>query len=183
MRTIITLFAALALSIIGAGVATAGGGGGGAVCRGFDVGASLSMRDHCFEGTGHVLAAGQTITVTNAGNSPHTITAADGSFDSGIVAPGDTYELTIDAAGAVPIYCTLHGSDEGNGMAGLLAVQGVDISDAQPAAAGMLSSSPWPWVLSILVAGLAGAAMARMASNRSRANGPTGPRRNDRRVT
>lgn len=110
------------------------------------------MRDNCFEGTGHVTAAGETIVVTNRGELPHTVTAADGSFDSGTIEPGETYELTLEAPGAVPIYCTLHGTAEGDGMAGLLAVQAAGLTDAEPAASAAPSTGLlWPWLLAGLV--------------------------------
>lgn len=147
--------------VLGAGVALAGGGGHGtAACRGFDEGQTLLMRENCFEGVGHVVTAGETVTVTNVGRAPHSVTAADGSFDSGHIAPGDSYELTLDETGTVPIYCTLHGSRDGDGMAGLLVVQAADLTDAAPAASP-LPASPWGWLATALVIGLAAVGLVR----------------------
>lgn len=158
-RSILVLLTTIAVVLAGAGWAMAGGGGG-MPCRAFDEGHSLLMRDHCFEGVGHVVAAGRTITVTNAGASPHTITAVDGTFDSGYVDPGESYELTLDQAGTVPIYCTLHGTAEGGGMAGLLVVRAADLTGAEPAAAAV-TSVPWVWFGIALLLGLSAVAIAR----------------------
>ena len=160
-RTMLVMITTVTLVLAGTGWAMAGGGGHGAsACRGFDDGDRLLMRDNCFEGVGHVATAGQTLTVTNVGNAPHSITAVDGSFDSGDIAPGESYELTLDETGAVPIYCTLHGTAEGDGMAGLVVVQAADLGDAEPAASPMASSS-WPWIGAVVVLVLIGAVLGR----------------------
>lgn len=154
-RSILILCTMMATLVVGAGVALAGGGGHGAgACRAFDEGNSLLMRDNCYEGVGHVVTAGQTVTVTNVGNLPHSVTAADDSFDSGHIAPGDSYEVTLDDPGTVPIYCSLHGSAEGDGMAGLLVVEAADLTDAEPAASPA-ASTLWPWLAVTLVLGVA----------------------------
>lgn len=158
-RTMLVMITTVALVLAGSGWATAGGGGGGAgVCRGFGEGDTLLMRDNCFEGIGHVATAGQAVTVTNVGNAPHSITAADGSFDSGEIAPGESYELTLDQPGAVPVYCTLHGNAQGDGMAGLVVVQAADLGDAEPAASPAATNS-WPWIAALAVLLLVGGAL------------------------
>lgn len=164
-RTILILFTTITMVLVGAGWAMAGGGGG-VVCRGFDEGHSLLMKDHCFEGVGHVVTAGQTVTVTNAGQAPHTITAVDGSFDSGHLAAGESYELTLDDPGTVPIYCTLHGTAEGEGMAGLLVVEAADLTGAEPASSPA-TQVPWFWVALALLLGLGGVAVARRRVQRA----------------
>jgi len=80
------------------------------------------MQDMCFEGTAHVVKPGTTVEVTNDGGLDHDIVAVDGSFASGTIESGTTFELTIDNAGVVPFYCTLHGTADGDGMAGVLIV-------------------------------------------------------------
>jgi plastocyanin len=42
---------------------------------------------------------GETVEWTMDGNAPHTVTADDGSWDSGILAPGTTYTRAFDAPG------------------------------------------------------------------------------------
>jgi hypothetical protein len=103
------------------------------------------MRDNCFEGVGHVVESGTTVTVENTGAQAHTFTAVDGSFDSGLLAPGETWELTVTDPGPVNVYCTLHSSTRGDAMAGLLTVTG---SSAAPAMAGRTGGLDTPvWLL------------------------------------
>jgi plastocyanin len=64
---------------------------------------------------------GTTVEWEMAGRNPHTVTADDTSFDSGVVKPGGSYEQTFDQPGVYPYYCTLHGSP-GKGMAGTIVV-------------------------------------------------------------
>lgn len=103
---------------------TLAGGGGGAACHATSSGRQLTMLDSCFDGIAHEVPAGTTLTVTNRGEMSHTITAVDGSFDSGSLAPGHTFQIQLDRAGDMPVYCTLHGTAEGQGMAGVLQVSG-----------------------------------------------------------
>jgi plastocyanin len=104
------------------GVAWAGGGHGTSACTGFGEGTAVSMQDSCFTGTAHFAPSGTTINVTNDGGLPHTLTAVDGSFDTGQVAPGSSVELTIDEPGIYRVFCSLHGTAQGEGMAGVLIV-------------------------------------------------------------
>ena len=56
-----------------------------------------------------MVAVGTTVTWTN--NDPgmvHTVTATDGSFDSGNMAEGDTFSYTFDAPGEFEYLCTPH---------------------------------------------------------------------------
>ncbi|MGH8983779.1 MAG: cupredoxin domain-containing protein [Acidimicrobiia bacterium] len=100
----------------------AAGGGDHSPCRKFARGPEISMQDVCFEGTAHVVKAGTTVEVTNDGGLDHDVVAVDGSFASKAVRPGETFEVTVDDAGVVPFYCTLHGTPHGDGMAGVLIV-------------------------------------------------------------
>lgn len=51
---------------------------------------------------------GDIVTWVNEGDAPHTVTAADGSFDSGVLWRGDAWSLTPTAPGWYPYYCALH---------------------------------------------------------------------------
>ncbi len=119
MRKILMIVAVL---LVIPGTAYAGGGGGSSLCPGFAEGTVISMRDSCFAGTAHFAPAGITLTVTNDGKLPHTFTAADGSFDSGTLQPGQTFELAIDEPRLVRVFCTLHGTAQGDGMAGVMVI-------------------------------------------------------------
>jgi plastocyanin len=54
----------------------------------------------------------------------HSVTADDGSFDSGVHSPPFTYSLTFDQPGVYPYYCVRHGAPGGLGMAGTITVVG-----------------------------------------------------------
>lgn len=110
------------------GLALAGGGGHASGCSGFTEGTEMGMADSCYEGVTHFVPAGQTLTVRNDGEMPHSITAVDGSFDSGLMQPGETYAITLTEPGVVRVYCTLHGTADGGGMAGVLISDGDGIA-------------------------------------------------------
>lgn len=115
-----TVVVALVLAL--PGVASAGGGGDISQCPGFAQGTTISMLDSCFDGIAHFAPAGTALTVRNDGALPHTYTAVDGSFDSGQLQPGETFTLTVDQPGVVQVFCALHGTAEGEGMAGTLMI-------------------------------------------------------------
>jgi hypothetical protein len=159
------ILVALFLVALIPGVASAGGGGGGSICPGFASGDTVSMLESCFAGTAHFAPSGAPITVRNDGQLPHTITAVDGSFDSGQLQAGASFELNLEP-GVYKVFCTLHGSAEGNGMAGVLIVDDSTKSAAPvpPAAknpgvaAEQTQSTVGLWLVVAAVAG--GAALA-----------------------
>ena len=53
-------------------------------------------------------SVGDTITVTNNDGAPHTLTAEDGSFDTGRLNRGESAEITLNAAGTFPFKCAFH---------------------------------------------------------------------------
>lgn len=112
----------VALVLLLPGVASAGGGGDISLCPGFATGTTLSMLDSCFNGTAHFAPANTALIISNDGAMAHTFTAVDGTFDSGQVQPGETFELTIDEPGVYEVFCSLHGTADGEGMAGVLLV-------------------------------------------------------------
>ena len=71
---------------------------------------------------------GETVTWMNMSQRSHTVTADDGSFDSGVVAGGDSYARAFTATGAYPYHCSIH-----PGMTGEVDVRRV-ILDPLPAA-------------------------------------------------
>ena len=73
---------------------------------------------------------GDTVTWTQSGDEPHTVTADDGSFDSGEMATGETFSMRFDSPGTYAYYCTLHGGPGGEGMSAVVIVEGGDESEA-----------------------------------------------------
>ncbi len=61
-----------------------------------------------FEPADLVVTAGTKITWRNTGGQVHTVTASDESFDSGDVAPGETWERTFSEPGAFQYFCEPH---------------------------------------------------------------------------
>lgn len=74
---------------------------------------AVTMGDNQFEPPSAIVGAGGTVTWTNTDGIPHTVTATDGSFDSGIMMPGDTFSYRFDQLGTVPYRCILHPGMEG----------------------------------------------------------------------
>jgi len=72
--------------------------------------------------------AGATIVFANVGGKPHTLTADDGSFDSGVVTPGPeggrfagtNATVTVSQPGTIPFHCDVHPA----AMKGTLTVTG-----------------------------------------------------------
>lgn len=54
------------------------------------------------------IATGDTVIWTNTGAADHTVTADDGSFDSGSIPPGGTFEFTFSETGDFQYHCTPH---------------------------------------------------------------------------
>jgi plastocyanin len=88
------------------------------------------------------VAAGTTLLVANVGGKPHTLTADDGSFDTGIVDPGaeggrfagHNASVTLNQAGSFKFHCEVHPAV----MKGVVTVTG------QAAAGGPSAASAGP---------------------------------------
>jgi plastocyanin len=97
-----TLAGALATAVI---VVTLGLGAGGAAAQ---ESAAVSIVDFAFQPPSIEVATGGTVTWTNTGQAPHTVTADDGSFDSGTLSPGATFSQTFATAGTFTYHCNIH---------------------------------------------------------------------------
>jgi plastocyanin len=60
------------------------------------------------------VSAGQSINWVNRGGQAHTVTAADGTFDTGLVAPGSSGQLQFDTPGVYAYACMPHPWMKGN---------------------------------------------------------------------
>jgi plastocyanin len=56
------------------------------------------------------IPVGTTVTWTNQDAIQHSVTAADGAFDSGLFAQGGTFSYTFSTPGSYTITCSRHGS-------------------------------------------------------------------------
>ena len=84
----------------------------------------VSMTDNEFSPATLHIKPGQTVTWVNNGQTVHTVTADDDSFNSKNIQPGAEYTHTFTTPGRYPYYCVLHGAAGGYGMAGVIIVDG-----------------------------------------------------------
>lgn len=54
------------------------------------------------------VTVGTTVEWTNRDPLAHTVTAVNGSFNSGLIQPGKTYRHTFTKAGTYSVYCMPH---------------------------------------------------------------------------
>ena len=73
-----------------------------------DGGAMLSIGFAAFAPVTANVLAGDTVMWSNNSTRAHTVTADDGSFDSGRLVGGADFHMRFDQVGAVPYYCRLH---------------------------------------------------------------------------
>lgn len=90
----------------GGGTGGNGGAGSGAVV-------SASMVNFAFVPAKITVAAGGTVTWTNTDQVAHTVTADNGSFGSGQIAPGATFSRTFTRPGTYAFHCSIHPSMTG----------------------------------------------------------------------
>lgn len=90
-----------------AGVAVTGFGlvGRGANAQSGSVG---SIVDFAFQPWSVAVAVGGAVTWVNDGSAVHTVTAADGSFDSGLIAPGASVSLVFNSLGVANHHRAIH---------------------------------------------------------------------------
>ena len=98
----------------------------GAACGGGDTGGDtdggatgdVTMVDNAFQPAEVTAAAGDSLTIVNTGQAPHTFTVEGGEIDEELE-PGAETEVTIDLeAGSYPVVCEFHPE-----MTGTLTVQ------------------------------------------------------------
>ena len=113
-----------------------GAGTGGATAP---ASASVSMKGSTFGPKTATIRPGGTVTWINDDTVPHTVTANDGSFDSGLIAPGGRYERTFASATTVSYRCTFH-----PGMVGTVTVAASATAAPSRAASPPTTSAPAP---------------------------------------
>src|SRR5215208_6486657 len=74
----------------------------------------VSVVDFAFEPGTVSVPAGATVTWTNTGSRPHTVTADDGSFDSGRLDPGEQVSETFEQPGTFSYHCGFHPEMQGS---------------------------------------------------------------------
>ncbi len=140
MRRFLLVVAVATIAILPGWVpAMAGGGEHDSACAGYATGQTVEMYDSCFSGSAQFVRAGSTVQIVNRGELPHSLTAVDGSFGTGTLQPGQSASFEVGDAAVVRVFCELHGTRQGDGMAGLLvvgeptaAMAGADLVSADP---------------------------------------------------
>ena len=69
---------------------------------------AVTIVNFAFQPASLEVPVGTTVTWTNQGSAPHTVTADDGSFDSGTLQPGGTFSMTFDTPGTFTYHCEIH---------------------------------------------------------------------------
>jgi plastocyanin len=68
----------------------------------------IRIQDFSFTPPSLSVAAGTQVSWTNNGPSNHTVTANDGSFDSGTIQRNATFNFTFAKAGTFAYHCSIH---------------------------------------------------------------------------
>lgn len=74
---------------------------------------NVQVIDFEFQPANLTVPAGATVTWTNAGQRTHTVSADDGSFDSGRLDPGETFSHTFTEPGTYTYHCGFHPEMQG----------------------------------------------------------------------
>lgn len=74
---------------------------------------TIYMKNSMFNKDSLQVATGDAVIWVNDDNIAHTVTADDGSFDSGNIAPGASYTLTFNTIGTFYYHCKDHSSMKG----------------------------------------------------------------------
>lgn len=84
---------------------------------------TIEMANFAYQPGDITVPAGTAVTWVNKDNGPrHSATAADGSFDTGLLDSNQEATIVFDTPGTYLYYCTLHGSPDGSGMAATITV-------------------------------------------------------------
>jgi plastocyanin len=83
---------------------------------------SIEIINSMFQPDELTIPAGATVVWTQHDDMVHTVTADDGSFNSGFLGLGDVFTHTFEQAGDYVYHCEIHGEPGGQGMAGVIIV-------------------------------------------------------------
>src|SRR5215213_10231188 len=97
-----------------------------------DVAFDVSVVDFAFEPGTLSVPVGATVTWTNTGSRPHTVTADDGSFDSGRLDPGEQFSQTFYQPGTYTYHCGFHPEMQGT----------IVVADSQEVAVASAEATP-----------------------------------------
>ena len=79
---------------------------------------TVDISNHAFNPAQLNVAPGTTVTFVNNDAEPHTATADNGLFDTGVLEPGSSFEVLLDGSGTVTYHCELHPHMQGSIVVG-----------------------------------------------------------------
>ena len=79
---------------------------------------TVDIRDHAFNPAQLNIAPGTTVTFVNNDTEPHTATADNGLFDTGVLEPGYSFDVFLEGSGTVTYHCELHPDMQGSIVVG-----------------------------------------------------------------
>ena len=79
---------------------------------------TLPINNHAFDPAQLSIASGTTLTIVNIDPVKHTATADNGLFDTGVLEPGESFEIYFEGSGTVTYHCELHPDMKGSIIVG-----------------------------------------------------------------
>ena len=83
---------------------------------------TVDVTDDSYNPKTFSVEVGTTVVFKNTSTLPHTATADNGSFDTGMIAKGESKSVTLKKTGKFPFYCQFHGAAGGVGQSGTITV-------------------------------------------------------------
>ncbi len=80
--------------------------------------ATVDISGHAFNPAQLNVAPGTTVRFVNNDTEPHTATADNGLFDTGVLQPGSSFDVFLDGSGTVNYHCELHPDMQGSIVVG-----------------------------------------------------------------
>src|ERR687893_2709785 len=79
---------------------------------------TVDISNHAFNPAQLNVTPGTTVRFVNNDAEPHTATADNGVFDTGVLQPGSSFEVLLDGSGTVTYHCELHPHMQGSIVVG-----------------------------------------------------------------
>ena len=79
---------------------------------------TVEIHDHAFDLAELNIAPGTIVSFVNKDTEPHTATADNGVFDTGVLRPGESSWILFDGSGTVTYHCDLHPDMKGSIVVG-----------------------------------------------------------------
>jgi plastocyanin len=155
---------AWALAVLGI-VALLGAGMGGAEAQG---GATVAIVDFAFDPVLTGVAVGDSVTWTNYGAEHHTVTSDDSSFNSGNLAPGESFTATFAATGSYTYRCRIHPSMTGTVIVnGGVGGSGGEMQAVPVVGVGTAAPHQFPWLATMAAVATVILSAAALAARRA----------------